>query len=66
MHFLFHCPTYNDARQDLYNALADMGIDTNNLHTLLQVILHGTDYLTVAEALLTHIYIYLNGTNRFI
>ena len=65
LHYLFLCPAYNDARQDLLTALADMGIDITNTHTLSQVILHGTNYFNVAETLLTHIYTYLSGTNRF-
>ena len=66
MHFLFHCHSYDNARQTLFNSLADLGIDTTDPTALLQVILHGTDYLNVAETLLTHIYNYLSTTNRFI
>ena len=66
MHYFFFCNSYDNARQALLNSLADMGMDTTNTTALLQVILHGTDYLHVADTLLTHIYTYLINTNRFV
>ena len=50
-HFLFHCPSYSDARRTMYDSFADLGINTPNKNTLLQVILHGTNYLNVADSL---------------
>ena len=49
----------------MYDSLADLGINTQDKNILLQVILHGTHYLHIADSLSQTIYTFLTNTNRF-
>ena len=64
-HFLFYCPVYNLARQQFYNSLTDIGVDVNNKPILLQAILHGNNFQSIASTLLQHTLTFLKQTNRF-
>ena len=67
-HYFFHCPTHNLARIGLFFRLeSELGINNNNLDTLLETILFGKFISPINyKNLLDIVYEYLDTTGRFI
>ena len=66
-HFFINCPTHQIARQTFFNHLqTNLGIDTDNPHNLLPVLLEG-HYVNprLHAEILSCIYIFLQDTGSF-